>query len=273
MNEKRLPGSTGISPRRLRFAGTGDSAHGSRGVPSFAKRAPLAVQRVPGMSATQGECAIVKALHDAIALLEKRRGDLARWDPDTQENFSAWFGTDSIKAREVIDGRIGRALKTLRHLSVQDFIPIPKPKKRGKKPSTYEAQLADWQSTYAYVCPGYTRRRLKAATVEIAVVYVGPEFASANDTTRAGTIIHEVSHFFSVGHTKDVSATFLGDPRKPDEREMYGYNKAERLSLQSPEGALNNADNFEFFIESHDPADHPLDLDGAGDFEVPPKRG
>lgn len=275
MNENRPPGPAGTSRRSLKFVGTGDSAFGSRGAPSFAKRAPIApsVRRVPGMSATQGECAIVKALQGAIALLEKRRVDLARWDPDTQENFSAWFGTEEIEAREVIDKRIGRALRTLRHLKVEDFVPIPKPKKRGKKRSIYDAEVADWQSTFAYVSRGYTRTRLRATAIEIAVIHVGPEFASADDTTRAGTIIHEVSHFVSVGNTDDVSATFLGDPRKPGERQMYGYTKAERLSLQSPAGALKNADNFEFFIEGHDPADHALDLDGAGDFEVSPKRG
>jgi hypothetical protein len=51
---------------------------------------------------------------------------------------------------------------------------------------------------------------------------------------------------------------------------MYGYTKATRLSMKDAREALKNADNFEFFIEKHDPADHELDLDGAGDF---PGRG
>jgi hypothetical protein len=229
------------------------------------------VRRVPGMSALQGETAIVRALHAAILLFERRREDLTRWDQTTQQSFMAWFGTDSEEARKIIAARIERGLRSLKHLKLEDFIPIPKPRRAGKSPAAYNSAMAEWGSLYAYVNPGYTRRRPGAPAIEVALIHVGPEFATADDTTRAGTIVHELSHFLSVGNTNDVSATFLGDPRKPGEREMYGYTKAERLSYQNSKKALKNADNFEFFIENHDPADHDLDLDGAGDFELNPR--
>jgi hypothetical protein len=269
MNEKRTPGPSGI--RRAVF----DTALTIGARSALSARTSVVtrptVRRVPGLSAMQGDLAIAKALQDAIVLLETRRTDLARWDQATEQSFYAWFGTDDAKARDIVDRRIGRAVNTLRHLKVEDFIPIPKPTRRGKRLSTYIKQLQEWQSLFAYVTPGYTRPRLRAVAVELAIVHVGPEFATADDITRAGTIVHEVSHFESVGDTDDVSATFLGDPRKPGERQMYGYTKATRLSLQSSRKALKNADNFEFFIEGHDPADHALDLDGAGDFPTMPE--
>lgn len=96
-------------------------------------------------------------------------------------------------------------------------------------------------------------------------VHVGPLFAKADETTQAGTFIHEVSHFVTVGNTDDVESWFLGMPAGKKKVTMYGYARAQRLSMKNPKGALNNADNFEFFIEGQDPRDH-FDIEGAGDF-------
>lgn len=223
--------------------------------------------QVPGLSREQARAALAKALTDALDLLQRRRDDMAKWDPDTEENFLAWFGTTDPAARDIVSKRIAKAIKRLERIKVDDFIPDPKPAhKRGQTASQYQDALDDWSSTFAYVMPGSRERGKYELTV-----HVGPMFATASEVTRAGTLIHELSHFFTVGDTDDVEATFPGDPRKAGSRQMYGYTKATRLSMQSGSNlktnlALKNADNFEFFVERHDPADHPLDLDGAGDF-------
>jgi Lysine-specific metallo-endopeptidase len=213
------------------------------------------------MPAIEGDRALLKAKDDAINLLEQRQRDLTQWNRDTEENFLAWFGTTDEKARAIIAKRIAKAIAKLRRLTLLDFVAIPAPRKKGLTARQYQRALEDYESSFAFVYAGSKDNGRYELTV-----HIGPEFASADEVTRAGTLVHEVSHFVSVGDTDDVSETFVGDPRPKDQREMYGYTKAERLSMKNVREALKNADNFEFFIEHHDPADHDLDLDGAGDF-------
>jgi hypothetical protein len=218
-------------------------------------------QRVPGMSPAEGDRALLKAVDDAAKLLGQRQRDLTQWNRDTEENFLAWFGTTEEKARAIISKRIAKAIAKLGRLTLLDFVAIRAPRKKGVTARQYQRALEDYNSTFAFVNPGTRYKGRYELTV-----HIGPEFASADDVTRAGTLVHEVSHFLSVGDTDDVSETFVGDPRPKNRREMYGYTKTARLSMKNPQEALKNADNFEFFIEKHDPADHDLDLDGAGDF-------
>jgi peptidyl-Lys metalloendopeptidase len=53
--------------------------------------------------------------------------------------------------------------------------------------------------------------------------------------SKAGTLIHESSHFTVNGGTDDY---------------VYGRNKAEQLAKSNPGKAVTNADNFEYFAES-----------------------
>ena len=52
--------------------------------------------------------------------------------------------------------------------------------------------------------------------------------------SRAGTLVHEMSHFDHVGRTQD-----------------YAYDQAScrRLAARNPHRALRNADNFEYYLE------------------------
>jgi hypothetical protein len=96
-------------------------------------------------------------------------------------------------------------------------------------------------------------------------VHLGKDFWSADDKTRAGTLIHEVSHFFMVGDTDDVgvklkdhaATDFPGKRVKPtdaDSYATYGGTRGTRLAAAHPSLALNNADSFEFFIEGDEPS-------------------
>ncbi len=83
------------------------------------------------------------------------------------------------------------------------------------------------QSAYAYVYPTRPYE-----------IFVCRAFWSAPNTgtdSRAGTLIHEMSHFNVVAGTDDV---------------VYGQTGAKSLAISDPNGALNNADSHEYFAEN-----------------------
>jgi len=60
--------------------------------------------------------------------------------------------------------------------------------------------------------------------------------------SRAGVLSHEMSHFADIGNTDDAEIK--------NGVTAYGTGLAGQLARKSPAGALNNADNFEFFLEA-----------------------
>ncbi|CEL51840.1 peptidyl-Lys metalloendopeptidase [Rhizoctonia solani AG-1 IB] len=93
--------------------------------------------------------------------------------------------------------------------------------------STYDCGCTQ-SATYAYVyqdTPGY--------------VYLCEAFWSAVDVgtdSRAGTIVHEQSHFVVNGGTDD---------------HVYGSASAHLLAVSNPDQAIDNADNHEYFVENN----------------------
>ncbi len=83
------------------------------------------------------------------------------------------------------------------------------------------------KSYYAYVYPA-----------KPYVIYVCRAFWSAPLTgtdSKAGTLIHEMSHFYAVASTNDWA---------------YGQTAAKNLALTDPAKALDNADSHEYFAEN-----------------------
>jgi len=83
------------------------------------------------------------------------------------------------------------------------------------------------QSYYAYVYPASPYK-----------IYVCNAFWSAPNTgtdSKAGTLVHEMSHFNVVAATDDHA---------------YGQSAAKNLAISSPSKALDNADNHEYFAEN-----------------------
>ena len=83
------------------------------------------------------------------------------------------------------------------------------------------------QSAYAYVYP--TR------PYEIFVCRAFWNAPLAGTDSKGGTLIHEMSHFNVVAGTDDI---------------VYGQTGAANLAASDPDGALNNADNHEYFAEN-----------------------
>ena len=80
---------------------------------------------------------------------------------------------------------------------------------------------------YAYVYPN-----------QPYVIYVCSVFWTAPLTgtdSKAGTLIHEMSHFNVVAGTDDFA---------------YGQTNAKNLAISNPDNAINNADNHEYFAEN-----------------------
>lgn len=83
------------------------------------------------------------------------------------------------------------------------------------------------QNYYAYVYPNQPYE-----------IYVCKAFWTAPLTgtdSKAGTLIHEMSHFNVVTGTDDV---------------VYGQSGAKSLAISDPDSALNNADSHEYFAEN-----------------------
>lgn len=53
--------------------------------------------------------------------------------------------------------------------------------------------------------------------------------------SRAGTLVHEMSHFNVIANTDDHE---------------YGQVAARRLARKNPNKAVNNADNYEYYAEN-----------------------
>jgi peptidyl-Lys metalloendopeptidase len=80
---------------------------------------------------------------------------------------------------------------------------------------------------YAYVYPNQPYN-----------IYVCSVFWSAPMTgtdSKAGTLVHEMSHFYVVASTDDY---------------VYGQTNAKNLAITNPNNAVDNADNHEYFAEN-----------------------
>jgi len=127
---------------------------------------------------------------------------------NTSARYNTWFGAaNSSRYNTAVD-----------HFNaIDDAI--------DNQPITFDCSCK--KSYFAYVYPTQPYK-----------VYVCRAFWSANELgtdSRAGTIVHELSHFNAVAGTDDV---------------VYGQSGAQSLADSDPDGALNNADSHEYFAEN-----------------------
>lgn len=157
---------------------------------------------------------INQAIQDAIDLLANKQRLLRGRDPATMDLFKKWFGRDDEKTMKVIRIRIKKALKLLRSMNESNFTDIRNRETR--------------QMAFGMVIPDDQLHIISLGNPFWEAEAVGPD-------SRAGTLIHELSHFIDVGGTKDYE---------------YGDYGCLRLARFNPDRALINADNFERFIET-----------------------
>ena len=153
-----------------------------------------------------------QARKDAIAMLKKTLEALEKWDDGAKKKAKTWFGSDSdaVKAKMT-----ERTKKVMKHLE-------------GMTEDNFEPATSKYKKTYGYVYPDKDDK-----------VYLGESFSKApatGDDSKAGTLVHEVSHFDSVSGTRDEDKT-------------YGHASCKKLAKKSPTKAQNNADSYEYFVE------------------------
>ncbi|TCJ20407.1 hypothetical protein EZJ19_00490 [Parasulfuritortus cantonensis] len=162
-----------------------------------------------GWDATQ-KAAIEQALKDQKTMLEARKAELERWNEADKKKFKDCFGSDSDAARDKVKDRVDKMLELNKGYTADNVAPGDPPK----------------DNRFAYVYPNDDKK-----------VYVDKAFWSAPATgadSKAGVLCHEMSHFNSVGATKD---------------HVYGTAGSKALAKSAPDKALTNADNFEYFCE------------------------
>ena len=156
---------------------------------------------------TSQQSQIPTAISAAQTYSENAKGYLAGGTVGAR--YTTWFG----------------AYTSSRHATAsQHFVAIDDA--LDNKPITIDCSCKK-KTTYAYVYPNqpYT-------------IYVCGAFWSAANTgtdSRAGTLIHETSHFTVVAGTDD---------------HVYGQSGAKSLAISDPDAALDNADSHEYFAEN-----------------------
>jgi len=140
--------------------------------------------------------------NDSVAYLNSHSAN------NVSARYNTWFGN-------VTSARFNTA--TSHFNAINDVI--------DTKPITFDCSCK--KTYFAYVYPDQPYK-----------VYMCKAFWNANELgtdSRAGTIIHELSHFNVVAGTDDV---------------VYGQSGAQSLATSDPDQALNNADSHEYFAEN-----------------------
>jgi uncharacterized Zn-binding protein involved in type VI secretion len=156
----------------------------------------------------------LQAVQDATDMLQTKLRLLRKRDAETMKSFKKWFGRDDEKAWRIIVDRTRRALSCMRGLGEGNFTDIMDLKLR--------------KENYAIVMPVDMSHMISLGNPFWQAPATGPD-------SKAGILVHEVSHFEDVEGTKDYE---------------YGRFYCLRLATFMPDRALFNADNFERFIES-----------------------
>lgn len=179
----------------------------------LAKAAVAEPQAVTASVSFSGRCSntqksdILTALDAASGITNNSSSYLAVDKPDGQR-YRSWFGAYDASRWNQAETHFSK---------IKDAI--------DNKLLTFDCGCK--QSYFAYVYPDQPYK-----------VYLCKSFWTAPVTgtdSRAGTIVHELSHFNVVAGTDDLG---------------YGQANARNLASTDPVKALNNADNHEYFAEN-----------------------
>lgn len=173
----------------------------------------------PTYLATEGEPdkkeAILAGLNLQKFLIQGKMVALERWNVQDQATFLLWFGTTDENARRKIYNACEKILALNGQMTLGNF-------KIGTSRDFF-AQVDD---------------RFDTANHWITLFYE-KFFHAQNDgfDSKPGILSHEMSHFVDIAETID---------------EVNGQVDAQRYARLNPQGALQNGDNFEYYLE--DPA-------------------
>ena len=146
----------------------------------------------------------------------------------TSPRYTAWFGAYSEANYAVVDSVYDRMSSVLTNEAI-----------------SYQCQpaLCSSDSVLAYVQP------FLSDTINLCPLFFD---ARLDDTYKAGTIVHELSHFLRIAGTEDLA---------------YGPTAAATLAQSSNTDALQNADNYNYFATNNQPP-LPMIDDGSTGSEI-----
>ena len=197
--------------------GTVRTSAGIRGTSKVSGLAPTTTERVKLAAAavtltyrgcsTSEKTALKTAVSNAAQFSQKSEAWLAA-NPSGGGAYTTWFGTYS-------SSRFSRVTSAYSHITSE------------LTSKTVTLDCTSDEDYYAYVYPD-----------EPYVIYLCNAFWTAPATgtdSKAGTLVHESSHFTVNGGTDD---------------HVYGQTAAKQLAKSNPANAVDNADNYEYFAES-----------------------
>ncbi len=167
---------------------------------------------------SQSEIETLKVAHDDAIKISKESMDVLMSAPKktSSERYVTWFGAvDATRQKTVTEGfkKIYDAFEN---------------KNITFDCGTCKQDSSLYDETYAYVYPDSQYQ-----------VYLCGAFWNSSRTgtdTQAGTLVHEVSHFTVVVGANDYA---------------YGQEDAKTLAKNSPQKAINNAENYDYFAENN----------------------
>jgi len=173
-------------------------------------------QSCPPLSKEAEKKEIMQAKEDLQKALKEKIKDLEKWDDKAKSDVKKWFGSSDEITRQIILDRSKKMQNLLSSYTANNFKPASDP-----------------SDVYAYVYAD-----------DDSIIYLGYGFCNAPKTGRnskMGTLAHEMSHFDSVGGTNGG---------KPYETEIYGEQATRNMAdYATSDFSLNNAENFEYYIE------------------------
>jgi len=187
-------------------------------------------------------------LEKASELMSKAWAGLVNPRGETKERIELWFGS--------IDGPAGKArLETVKSNMQKIHRSLCKrPIKlyyrgEGTKGPDDSQDKEDRISSETYFGCAYPGDPPARFDQKFTHIWMGKAFFTKSSIygfdSMAGVVIHELSH--TICDTDDE--VYPGTTT-----ECYGEDLCQRLALNYPEKAVNNADNYEFFCESYQPS-------------------
>jgi peptidyl-Lys metalloendopeptidase len=159
-----------------------------------------------------------KALDKAKELLANRKSELDTWTSipgASKDEFTTWFGKDDEPTRSKVRTAIQKAMDLAANLKLDNF--------------SASTVTIKGEENVAAELDEFNRK-----------IVLFPAFFNRPDSgteSKAGIVAHELFHFKEVAAAKDHD---------------YGVTRCKELAKSFPNMTVENADNFEFYVEGTD---------------------
>ena len=177
---------------------------------------------------TQREVDILNKAHDSALVIAKVASDAMKsTSANTKgKRYITWFGRATVERQNLV---------TLNFSKIYDAL--------DNKRIHYDCNPCEEDGVFAYVYPE------DAYNMHLCDSFWSADLLGTD--SQSGTLVHELSHFLVISGTIDY---------------IYGQDEAKLLAKTSPENAINNADNYEYFAENS-PSIDMTEGSGNNDFD------